>query len=285
MPFNDKSEQLIATADPDYGNGGGGEVERMLSESDPDPDFATTERHSPAEHADGFAYDDGDFHERAAAADRGDEVAIVAEASTENSSEQVLDAAMEQAGQAATTGDVVDEFDEANAEEEIDWSADDPLAAQREKKEHEGKLDALLAKLNPLGKGRFTDGQQPRDTDRDGVPDDVDTDDDNDGTPDHADTDDDGDTAPHADADGVPDQKQSDLARALADAPPSGRSRLDLGDEPEGPIVGRGPAMPPPQSDSYVARLKRTVKPEYQGAAPTMPRGGSPRRGGRGRRR
>ena len=174
----DRAEALIASADPDRNapaQADSDNVEQMLTASDPDSPVARAERRSPQEHRDGYAYDDGDSLARAAAAVLGTKAEFVEDASKENTGEQALDATMIQASTGAHTGTDIDEFQEAaEEEEEVDWSSDDPLGPQKAA-QHAGQLDDLISKLNPLGKGRFT-GQQPRDTDGDGIPDRADAD-------------------------------------------------------------------------------------------------------------
>ena len=303
----DRAEALIASADPDRNapaQADSGNVEQMFTASDPDSPVARAERRSPQEHRDGYAYDDGDSLARAAAADLGTKAEFVEDASKENTGEQALDATMIQASTGAHTGTDIDEFQEA-AEEEVDWSSDDPLGTQ-EAAQHAGQLDDLISKLNPPAKGRFT-GQQPRDTDGDGIPDRADadangdgvadtkqlgkTDADNDGVPDHAD----------ADADGVVDAKQSGLKDIngdgvpdavqgprgdLASAPPAAPP-IDISDAPAARDIDRDRVRGPgwqPYEETWGSRFKRMVDRRYQGNGPgSTPRPASaPGRGGRG---
>ena len=297
----DRAEALIATADLDRSapaQADSSNVERLLAESDPGPAAAWAEGRSPQEHRDGYAFDDGDAMARAAATGSSNKAEFVEEASKENVGERGLDATMIQASSGEHAGE----------EEYLNWSSDDPLAPQKAA-QHLGQLDSLISKLNPLRKDRYTgQNQRPRDTDGDGVPDYADKDTNSDGLADANQTDEDGDGVPDhsdadADGDGIPDAKQTDLTdangngtpdfvqqttrsgleAALADTPPA--TRLDLWDVPDTRRRdGTGPAWQPPEKDSYSARVKRMVKPEYQGNGPaTMPRSFSSRRGGRGR--
>ena len=78
------------------------------------------------------------------------------------------------------------------------------------------KANHLAAKLNPLGKGRFTGHQPVRDANCDGVPDNVDPDANGDGVADAART-----NLPDTDTDGVPDAAQIDLADSNGDGVPN----------------------------------------------------------------
>ena len=302
MPFKDKTEQLIATAasqdrsdqaDSDSAETG---VERMLAASDPDSSAAVADRLSPEEHR-----DDG-IMARAAAHDPANQDSVVDEAAQENSSEESLDNMRGTAGQGAAAGDGVDEFEEANEEEEIDWSSDDPLAEkerldelakQRAKHGGQGK-DGLLAILDRLraAKKETTDGAtedqldgaikdavevQEADADGDGVPDAVDSD---------------------ADGDGVPDAAQSDdrfssLREDLDRQPQTATTApvVDLSNPPPPPpppdYVGQGPAWAPHEGDGWGTRVKKMVDPQYRRSlshdpTPSFQRGPAPRRGGRG---
>ena len=78
------------------------------------------------------------------------------------------------------------------------------------------RANHLAAKLNPLGKGRFTGHQPVRDANCDGVPDNVDPDANGDGVANAART-----NLPDTDGDGVPDAAQIDLADSNGDGVPN----------------------------------------------------------------
>ena len=285
----DRAEALIASADGDRNapaQADSGNVEQMLVASDPDSPAARAERRSPQEHRDGYAYDDGDSLARAAAADLGTKAEFVEDASKENTGEQALDATMIQASTGAHTGTDIDEFQEAaEEEEEVDWSSDDPLGPQKAA-QHAGQLDDLISKLNPPAKGRFT-GQQPRDTDGDGIPDRADADADGDGVADTKQlgkTDADAD----ADADGVVDAKQSGLKDIngdgvpdavqgprgdLASAPPAAPP-IDISDAPAARDIDRDRVRGPgwqPYEETWGSRFKRMVDADTRGTVRALP--------------
>ena len=146
------------------------------------------------------------------------------------------------------------------------------------------RANDLAAKLNPLGKGRFTGHQPVRDANCDGVPDNVDPDANGDGVANAART-----NLPDTDGDGVPDTAQinladsngdgvtnavqgprGDLASVLADAPPA-TSPAHILDAPA--ARGRdgiaGPAWQPPGNLGETGQ--EDGGPEVSGAGPASP--------------
>ncbi len=303
----DRSEALLAAAahtdarahsDAD---GGVGAVVREAETGTP----AVPRGDQTTEAPDGYAFDDGEFFERASWTAE-DHDSVVADAAADDSSARGTDALMEVAGQGSHAGMGVAEFDAANTEEEIDWSADDPLGQNREG-ELKGtpflsQTERLEAKLRGDTQKDGDDDDKDddgipdsarRDTDGDGVDDATDADDDNDGIPDNADPDANGDGTPDAmqrdsDQDGIPDGADDDAnGDGRPDRPPQQRPRLDLSDPPPyrpGPVV-----LPEQDRASLKDRLvdwKRTIDPRHTKGLNADPMRGSsaPRRGGRGKR-
>ena len=103
------------------------------------------------------------------------------------------------------------------------------------------KANYLAAKLNPLGRGRFTGHQPVRDANCDGVPDNVDPDANGDGVANAART-----NLPDTDGDGVPDAAQIDIADSNGDGVPNAVQR------PRGDLASVLADAPPATSPTHI---------------------------------